>query len=218
MILLVASKKDTASLNIKKQILKQFPFEKNSRTFQENSTYNANLNGRDITLVTLKEESVNAQSLPEYFPNSEIIIFISRHSSASGKPTLSVHTPGNFAEAKLGGFPRTVSVSAAKAMSNALKALLHYKEALSLDYEVSFEVTHHGPSLNVPTMFVELGSSEKQWSDYRAAEAVAYSAIHAIVNFSNLLAIIRRFWVLGERITIKSLHVWLWSGKQFSVT
>jgi D-aminoacyl-tRNA deacylase len=33
-------------------------------------------------------------------------------------------------------------------------------------------------------MFVELGSSEKQWSDSKAAKAVAYSAMHAIVNFS----------------------------------
>ena len=184
MILLVASKKDTASLNIKKQILRQYPFKRNYQTFKENSTYNTNLNGKDITLVTLNEESVNAQDLPEYFPNSEIIIFLSRHSSASGKPTLSVHTPGNFDEARLGGLPRTVSISPAKAMSDALKALLHFKEELSLDYEVSYEVTHHGPSLNMPSMFVELGSSDKQWSDSKAAAAVARSAIHAIVNFS----------------------------------
>ena len=69
-------------------------------------------------------------------------------------------------------------------MRDALKALLHYKEELSLDYEVSYECTHHGPSLNVPTMFVELGSSPAQWNDLRAAEAVAHSAMSAIANFS----------------------------------
>ena len=184
MILLVASKKDIASLNIKKQILKQYPFKKTSKTFQKNSIYEANLSGKDIMLVTLNQESVNAQNLPECFPNSEIDVFISRHSSASGKPTLSVHTPGNFDEAMLGGLPKTLSISPAKAMSDALKALLHCKEELSLDYEVSYEVTHHGPSLNVPAMFVELGSSEKQWRDSKAAEAVAYSTMHAITNFS----------------------------------
>ena len=184
MILLVASKKDTASLNIKRQILKQYPFKRNSKTFQKSSTYKAVLNGKDIMLVTLNQESVNAQNLPEYFPNSEIIVFISRHSSASGKPTLSVHTPGNFDEAGLGGLPRTVSVSPAKAMSDVLKSLLHFKEELSLDYEVSYEVTHHGPSLDVPAMFVELGSSEKQWCNSKAAKAVAQSAMYAINNFS----------------------------------
>jgi D-aminoacyl-tRNA deacylase len=184
MILLVASKKDIASLNIKKQILDQYPFRKTSKTFQRNPIYAGNLNGKDIMFVTLNQESVYAQNLLECFPNSEIIVFISRHSSASGKPTLSVHTPGNFEEAGLGGLPKTLSVSPAKAMSEALKALLHNKEELSLDYEVSYEVTHHGPSLNVPAMFVELGSSEKQWRDSRAAEAVAHSAMHAIINFS----------------------------------
>ena len=80
--------------------------------------------------------------------------------------------------------PRTVSVSPATAMSDALKTFLHYKEELNLDYEVSYECTHHGPSLNVPTMFVELGSSPAQWNDLRAAEAVAHSAMSAIANFS----------------------------------
>ena len=140
MILLVASNKDTASLNIKHQILNHYPFKETSEVFQQNPIYKADINGKKITLVTLNQESVNAQNLPESFTEAKIIVFISRHSSASGKPTLSVHTPGNFAEAELGGLPRIVSVSPATAMSDALKALLHYKEELSLDYEVSYEV------------------------------------------------------------------------------
>jgi D-aminoacyl-tRNA deacylase len=184
MILIVASNKDTASLNIKQQILNHYPFNKTIVAFQQNPIYTADINGKNVTLATLSIESVNAQNLPETFPDSQIIVFISRHSSASGKPTLSVHTPGNFAEAGLGGLPRTVSVSPATAMRDALKALLHYKEELSLSYEVSYECTHHGPSLNVPAMFVELGSSPAQWNDLRAAEAVAHSAMAAIANFS----------------------------------
>ncbi len=184
MILIVASRKDIASLNIKQQILNNYPFEETSEIFQENLIYTAEMNSKRITLVTLSQESVYAQNLPESFPDAQMIVFISRHSSVSGKPTLSVHTPGNFAEAGLGGLPREVSVSPATAMSDALKALLHYKEKLSLDYEVSYECTHHGPSLNVPAMFVELGSSETQWSDSKAAQAVAHAAMAAIVNFS----------------------------------
>jgi D-aminoacyl-tRNA deacylase len=184
MILIIASKKDIASLSIKKQIIKHYDFKKSSETFQQNSLYTANLNGKEITLATLHQESVTAQNLPESFPTAQIIVFISRHSSVSGKPTLSVHTPGNFAEAGLGGVPKRVSVSPAVAMSDALKALLHYKETYGLDYEVSYECTHHGPCLDVPTMFVELGSSEKQWKDSKAAEAVAHSSMYAICNFS----------------------------------
>ncbi len=127
---------------------------------------------------------MTAQDLPDHFPDAQLIVFISRHSSKSGKPTLSVHTPGNFAVAELGGLPRMVSVSPASAMRDALKALMSCREELKLDYEVSYECTHHGPSLNVPTMFVELGSSPAQWNDMVAAQAVAQAAMHVIADFS----------------------------------
>lgn len=184
MILLVASNKDIASLNIKEQILSHYPFRKAAEVFEENATFSADINSRKVILVTLNEESVKAQNLPEKFPHTNLIVFMSRHSSQSGKPTLSVHAPGNFGNAELGGLPQTLSVSPASAMQNTLKALMYYKEKLALNYEISFECTHHGPSLNVPAMFVELGSSPAQWSDLRAAEAVAHSAISAIANFT----------------------------------
>ena len=184
MILLVASNKDVASLNIKEQILNHYPFHKDTEIFQHNPVYTAEINDKTVNLVTLEVESVKAQDLPEKFPNAELIVFISRHSSQSGKPTLSVHTPGNFGDAELGGLPRKLSISPALAMQDALKALVHFKEHLNLKYDVSFEGTHHGPSLNIPSMFVELGSSPEQWSDLKAAEAVGHCAMTTIANFS----------------------------------
>jgi len=183
MILLVASSKDVAGVNIAKHVLSQYPFSKTGETFQENPVYSAEINGKQVRFVTLKEETVNAQNLPDHFADLSLIVFISRHSSASGTPTLSAHTPGNFAAAELGGLPRKVSVSPAAALRDALKALMRFKEEMKLDYAVSYECTHHGPSLDVPAMFVELGSSEKQWSDSRAAEAVARAAMEAIAKF-----------------------------------
>ncbi len=184
MILLVSSNRDPASINIKDQILKNYIFQKTPIKFQDNPIYTADVNGKPVTLITLNDESVNAQDLPKKFPDAQLIVFISRHSSQSGKPTLTVHTPGNFAAAELGGLPKTVSVAPAAAMQTALRALTHYKEQLDIfHYEVSFECTHHGPCLSVPTMFVELGSSEAQWSDLKGAEAVAHSAMTAIATF-----------------------------------
>jgi D-aminoacyl-tRNA deacylase len=183
MILLVSSNHDVASQNIKQQILIHYSFLKSQETYQDNPLFTAKINEKSITLATLNQESVTAQSLPDDFPNAEFIVFISRHSSQSGKPTLSVHTPGNFAEAELGGLQKKVSVAPAVAMQTALKALVHYKEPSLMNYDVSYECTHHGPSLNVPTMFVELGSSEPQWADLRAAQVVADAAMTAIVEF-----------------------------------
>jgi D-aminoacyl-tRNA deacylase len=183
MILLVASSKDTAGVNIAGHILNHYPFNKTDGAFQETPIYSAEINGKKLRLVTLKEETINAQNLPDHFADLDLVVFISRHSSASGTPTLSVHTPGNLGPAELGGLPRKVSVSPAVALRDALKALMRLREEMKLEYEVSYECTHHGPSLNVPAMFVELGSSEKQWNDLKAAEAVAHAAMEAIVKF-----------------------------------
>jgi D-aminoacyl-tRNA deacylase len=185
MILLVSSSTDPASINIANQILQHYPFTKTDETFQNNPVYKASLNQKQITFIKLSEHAVYAQNLPASFPDVNLIVFISRHSSQSGTPTLTVHTPGNFADAGLGGLPREVSVAPAFAMRDALKSLEAAKQKLVLDYEVSFEVTHHGPSLKVPTMFVELGSSPPQWSDSKAASAVAEAAIFAIENFES---------------------------------
>jgi D-aminoacyl-tRNA deacylase len=183
MILLVASRKDMAGLNIAKQILSHYPFTQTGETFQGNPMFSADVNGKKVALVMLNEESVNAQNLPQSFTDLSLVVFISRHSSASGTPTLSVHTPGNFGAAELGGLPKRVSVSPPTAMRDALKALAYFKESLKLEYDVSYECTHHGPSLDVPAMFVELGSSAEQWRDLKAAEAVAHAAMLAIGKF-----------------------------------
>ena len=184
MILLVASNKDVAGLNIARQVLDHYPFKVTGATFQKNPVYQAQVNKKEVTLLILNEETINAQTLTDSFTKPRLIVFISRHSSASGKPTLSVHTPGNIGPAEFGGLPKQVSISPATAMQNALKALSFFKEGMQLKYEVSYECTHHGPSLDVPTMFVELGSSLKQWHDPKAAEAVAHAAISAIGKFA----------------------------------
>lgn len=185
MILVVASSKDIASLNIAKQILEHYSFKETTEAFQGNPTFATETKGNNIRLVTLNEESIYAQDLTDFFTDLKLVVFISKHSSVSGTPTLSVHTPGNLGEAEKGGISRKVSVSPANAMRDALKAMMKLKGELHLDYEVSYEGTHHGPSLSVPTMFVELGSSLKQWNDSKASEAIAHASMEAISKFGN---------------------------------
>ena len=182
MILLVSSKKDVASLNIAKQILENYSFEEKA-SFQGNPVYETILGNRKVRLITLNEESVKAQSLTNSFDEVDLMVFISRHSSESGTPTLSVHTPGNLGKAELGGLPRRVSISPANAMRNALRIMARLRSEMQLSYDVSYECTHHGPSLGVPTMFVELGSSAAQWNDPVGAEAVAQAAMEAVSAF-----------------------------------
>jgi D-aminoacyl-tRNA deacylase len=185
MILIVASNQDIASLNIRKQILNHYTFDEKQENYQSNPAYQTKINNKNIELVTLNDESVRAQNLPNAFTNLELVIFISRHSSLSETPTLSVHTPGNLGKAELGGIPNKVSISPANAMRETLKTMMKLKNELNLKYQVSYEGTHHGPSLDVPTMFAELGSSPKQWQDEKAAEIVAHATIKATQQFTS---------------------------------
>jgi len=164
-------------MNIAEKLVTNHGFKNTIESFDWNPVFSKTLpNGNAVKLVYIEQDSVNTQSVA--FPSSlSLLLFLSRHKSLSGTPTLSVHTPGNLGKADMGGLPRTVSISSANAMKEALKEMKAAQVKLGIEYEVSYECTHHGPSLNVPTMFVELGSSEKQWSDPEAAEAVARGAL-----------------------------------------
>jgi len=180
MILVVASTKDVAGMNIAKLLIDNYKFEKTADKFHENPVYLKDVQGQEVKLVFVREEIIQTQFITDYF-KPQLIVFVSRHSSESGIPTLSVHTPGNLGDkAEFGGIPRKVSVSPASAMKDCLAEMKRLKDELRLDYEVSYECTHHGPCLDVPAMFAELGSSPSQWKDLKAAEAVAQAVMYAI--------------------------------------
>ena len=183
LILFIASTKDVAGMNIAKQLIDNFTFEKLSETFHNNPVYTKTLQNKETKLLFVNTEIVDTQFLGDLF-TPELIVFLSRHSSAKGIPTLSVHTPGNLSDANFGGEPRKVSVSPAVAMKNSLMVMAKLATERNVEYEVSYECTHHGPSLDVPTMFVELGSSPKQWKDVKAAEVVAEAAVAAVSDCS----------------------------------
>ncbi len=183
LILFIASTKYTAGMNIAKQLVDHYSFEKLSETFHNNPVYSKKLQNKETKLLFINTEIVDTQFLGDLF-TPQLFIFLSRHSSAKGIPTLSVHTPGNLSDAKFGGKPRKVSISPAAAMKNALSEMAKLTDERKLDYEVSYECTHHGPSLDVPAMFVELGSSPKQWKDIKAAEVVADAAVAAVSGCS----------------------------------
>ena len=211
MILIVASTKDLAGVNIAQQIIQHYKFEETSESFQQNPIYLKKIQGEEVRLVFINEEIINTQFIADFF-TPRLLVFVSRHSSVSGIPTLSVHTPGNFGAAELGGLPKKVSVSPASAMKDALIEMASAREEMKLDYEVSYECTHHGPSLDVPTMFAELGSSPKEWKDLRAAEAVAHATMSAVSKRSSYPAVLG---IGGPHYNKKFTKIALTSEKAF---
>ncbi len=94
---------------------------------------------------------------------AEGIVVLSTHRSEKEYPTLTVHVPGNWNAALMGGEPRTLNTVMAGRMKNVLKGLQAGNEKHALGWNVNMEVDHHGPTCPVPIMFVEIGSGEKEW-------------------------------------------------------
>jgi D-aminoacyl-tRNA deacylase len=118
--------------------------------------------------------------LIEKLPKADAYIFASRHVSESGKPTLCVHAPGNWSAAALGGNPRELAWTDSRLMKSMLIELKKEQEKRKLNYEVTMECTHHGPThFGKPCMFIEVGSSEKQYNDPEAVDAVATALLRA---------------------------------------
>lgn len=131
---------------------------------------------RTYDFYDVAERLIHAEHIDTQI-NADLLIFLSRHYSANPVPVLTVHVTGNFGTAEVGGTPRTLAPAAPAMMQATLRALRkHCPEG----YRVSYEVTHHGPTgLSLPSFFVEIGSTEKEWTDPVAARAVAESVLSA---------------------------------------
>jgi len=175
---IVCSKTDPAGLNIKDKLLKLMGFRRLGEGVQGEDVYE--LEG--VLLVTIARETIYAEDL-EDFLRVRGVIFVSRHAAESGIPAFLAHTPGNWTdEALYGGRPRSVCIAMPIRLAKVVRALdkLREEEGFS-DWRCGLEVTHHGPYLeHTPAMFVELGSTQREWRNEKAAEVVAQAIAEAL--------------------------------------
>ncbi|MDW5564078.1 MAG: D-aminoacyl-tRNA deacylase [Methanomassiliicoccus sp.] len=171
MRLLVCSAEDNASVNIRDSLLASGVWSEGGE-FEGAPVYR---NG-SLTMITVPRLHLFCDDLDLAVENHlgtkpTEVVFLSRHKAASGQRSLTVHPIGNWGKADYGGREGTVVPAAPHLMTSLLRRLK--KEAEGLDFEVTFEVTHHGPFLDTPTLFIEIGSSEATWGDRGAGEAIA---------------------------------------------
>jgi len=178
---IVASKQDPAGMNIRDKIIKLGDWI-NTRYYFDNNVilYEKNLN---TFLITIDKDIIYS----DYLKNLEIpinfLIFVSRHYSESGKPSLHVHFTGNWAnENPYGGSPRYLSIAEPILAREIFLKLYRSKGQIQdTKFEISLEVTHHGPTdIDTPLIFVELGSRNKQWLLEKPAELIAKVIIETI--------------------------------------
>jgi D-aminoacyl-tRNA deacylase len=126
----------------------------------------------------LSERNLDKEKIKEF----DFVIFVSKHKSEKKEKTLSVHAPGNWGEVWGGGEEGRVSPASSSFQKHLFKTL--YKVAEESDliprYSVTMEVTHHGPLIDRPSVFIEVGGSEFEWKDRRATFAIAKTVREAL--------------------------------------
>jgi len=177
--LIVASRKDTAGMNITNSLMQ----------FRPSPFINLSSNKPYFDIYIVEEDILQTENLDQDKLNKyDFIIFVSKHSTNSEekKKTLSVHTPGNFRTADYGGMKGKVCRSSAL-FNKALFEKLNEKtsEYNFKDYNVTMEATHHGPLIDKPCVFIEIGSTEMEWKNSRAGFIIAKTIYETIQEFEH---------------------------------
>ena len=183
MNLIIASEKDTASINLRDRLLEMSSWIE-SGSFDNNEMWTISEDYGDFCrkgtqLITIQDLHIYAEGIDNKWQkknNKKIdnIVFLSRHKAASGRPSLTVHPIGNWGSADYGGKEAEVSGATPGWMTGLL---LKIRENRIDGYDVCFEATHHGPFLQTPTMFLEIGSSESEWEKKEPARALIKSLL-----------------------------------------
>ena len=167
-VLIIASKLDVAAQNIARELVRQKDFR------PVHGTSGELFEQGEVFLKHVDTDGIHTNNLDVEI-KLDLVIFASRHRSEKGEPTLTAHWPGNpTSRADFGGNSKSLSLADPPRLRAALLALDAARETRKLNYAVSLEATHHGPTeLDVPTLFIEVGSTEKEWNDPQAAAAVS---------------------------------------------
>ena len=176
MRLLVASLPDPASVNLRDRLLEAANWSPEGE-YQGRPCYRLH----DMLMVSVDQLHLHLDHVDrtvglELGVRIEEVVFLSKHRAASGKPTLTMHPIGNFGRADYGGREGTLVPASPSFLGGLLRALS--SSAKGLPFEVSYEVTHHGPFLEVPTTYVEIGSDETKWGNVDAAIAMAEALLN----------------------------------------
>ena len=160
MQLLIAYQSDPAGANMASFISKQMK--------KEGEIYH----GNDLDLVIISTPAISADWLEDKY-HYDGYVFLSKHASESGRLALTCHSTGNFGDALFGGFPRQVAIPHPHLQKSYMKQLWEERDNFS-KFDITIEATHHGPTaLSEPTLFIEIGTTEKEWTDKKLCENVA---------------------------------------------
>ncbi|MDC0155336.1 D-aminoacyl-tRNA deacylase [Nitrosopumilus sp.] len=137
--------------------------------------------GKFYDLIIISTPTISADWLEEKY-DYDGFVFLSKHAAESGVLALTCHSTGNFSEAKFGGNDRQVAIPHPDLQKYYLQTLQKHQSDFS-EFQITIEATHHGPTaLTKPTIFIEIGTTQKQWTDVSLCESVANLVHQVFVN------------------------------------
>ncbi len=176
-IALISSTQDPASENIKAQLLKNYSFETSSELFDSNAILKTTINKKEITLYTINSSLIHAEDI-DYKIEADVFVFLSKHRAEEGRASVTLHPIGNFGKAEFGGKDQSLCACPSALLKDIFIELK--KNIENTRYEATLEATHHGPFIEKPVLFLELGSTEEHWHDGEGALIVAKSLLSAL--------------------------------------
>ena len=135
--------------------------------------------GKFYDLVIIPTPAISADWLEEKY-DYDGYVFLSKHTAKSGELALTCHSTGNFSEAKFGGNDNQVAIPHPHLQKAYLQNLKKNQSSFS-EFQVTIEATHHGPTaLTKPCIFIEIGTTDKQWSDISLCNSVV-TLVHQVM-------------------------------------
>ncbi len=167
-MILVYSKANKTSMRIADILKEQFGF-----------AYFDEVNGLRIFKSGEKElAEINVPSMDADFLDSatktDCFVFLYSHYSTANVPAMTVHPEGNWSgDNSIGGRPHELGFASPGRMLTALHMLNKNRLA---GVDVTYEATHHGPTIRTPSFFMEVGGTVDENLIDRMCGALARAA------------------------------------------
>ncbi|MFC2135882.1 D-aminoacyl-tRNA deacylase [Bacteroidota bacterium] len=172
-VALICPSTSIASKNIQESLISLYPFEK------KENFYELDVKGKNVRIYSPPKETIFLENIDKEI-DGDLFIFPTTHSSRSGIHSLSAHVCGNWGKAELGGSDRELCTAATLYIKESLIKLKELSEGL--EFDIVQEVTHHGPYIEKPCFFIEIGSDETQWIRKDAGDILAKTIMLLLEN------------------------------------
>ena len=177
---IISSSKDPAGINIRNNLIELFDFKKLNVKFDGNNVFEFDkIKNKNIKLYLINDDLIFSENIDKKI-DADILIFASKHRSKENTPSFAVHAIGNFGQAELGGQEKKLCMSSAVLLKNLFIEL--NKTASNTNFQLTMEATHHGPYVEKPAVFAEIGSTEKEWNDKENGKIIAKTIMNLINN------------------------------------